>query len=194
MRLPKLNKTEQILLYVLVLATLGSLLYRLAIFPELRRIKTARSQLTFRQELVNMEEREIQQRDALINTVRQLETAMGETRKLLFSRDEAVDFLRALPQLTDQTGGVLTSMNSYEMENLSSTCDVAQDSRRILMAMPVQVAVRGNYGEIIRFLEQLRERRQLITASKIRVRNAGDPAEVNAEFTLNLYVYEYQET
>ena len=61
------------------------------------------------------------------------------------------------------------------------------------MAMPVKVAIRGDYSEVIRFLGQLQAYGQLMTISKIKIAAAYDPSEVDAEFTLNLYVYEDQE-
>jgi Tfp pilus assembly protein PilO len=199
-----LNTREQFIVYAVILLISGFLLYRFVVSPELKHVSAAHFHLDSQQVLLKIKTEEAQHHSILNDRVQQLKTAITETKGLLFSRNEAMDFLRLLPQLISQTGSVLITMEPRDMENLSSGGAVVQGKQEqqvpepeaewSCMRMPVQVAIRGEYSEIIRLLEQLAEREQLVVVSEIDIATAEDcPAEVDSEVMLNLYVYEYQE-
>lgn len=200
-----LNTREQFIIYAIILLISGFLLYRFVVSPELKHVSSAHFHLDSQQALLKIKAEEAQHHSILNDRVQQLKTAITETRGLLFSRNEAMGFLRLLPQLISQTGSVLITMEPRDMENLSSGGAAVQRPKQeqqvpeleagwSCMRMPVQVAIRGEYSEIIRLLEQLAEREQLIVVSEIDIATAEDcPAEVDSEVMLNLYVYEYQE-
>jgi Tfp pilus assembly protein PilO len=184
MKSPNLNRTEQILIFAFILLTFGLLLYKLMIDPELKRIGAARSQLDSRQDLLNMESKGSQHRLPLNARVQELQTEMAAMRELLLSRDEVTDFLRSLSQSTSQTGSALTTIAPHDMDSLLPS------DEGDFITVPVEIAINGDYSEMIRFFEQLQECRQLINISRLNIATARDPAGVDAELTLNLYVYE----
>jgi Tfp pilus assembly protein PilO len=198
------NTREEFLICAVILLASGFLLYRFVVSPELKHIGAARFHLNSEQDLLKVKAEEIEHRSILNDRVQQLKTTMAEAKGIVFSRDEAMDFLRLLPQLITQTGSVLVAMKPRNMKDLppgSAAIQVTEDEKQIpgveagrsFMRMPVQIAIRGRYREIIHFFEQLEERKQLMTVSEINIATAAvDPAEVDAEFTLNLYVREYQ--
>jgi len=199
------NTREQFLICAVILLASGFLLYRFVIFPESKRVGAAHFHLNSQQDLLEMKAEEAQHHSMLSDRVQRLKIAITEARGLLFSRDEAIDFLRSLPQLISQTGSVLVSMEPRDMEHLSSDGATAQGTKkerrvsemqagRSYMRMPVKIAIRGKYSEIIRFFEPLEGREQPITVSEINIATAAaDPTEVDAQLMLNLYVYEDQE-
>ena len=184
MRLPFLNKKRQAFICAVILLASGILLYRFQISPELRRVEKARSQLSLRQDLATVRAKADERRNTLIASVKQLKTEIAATRELLFTRDEAKDFLRTLSLLVRQTGNVLVNIAPENMEELSSP------GEGNFMVLPVEIAINGDYSEVISFFRQLQERRQLISVSELRIATAKKPSEVNSGLKLNLYVYE----
>lgn len=204
MKLPNINKTEQALICVFVFLTFVTVLYRFSIVPELNRVKAARFQLGFQQDLLEMKSAEAQNRNALINSVQKLRAEMAQTRDSLFSKDEATVFLKSLFQLVRQTGNALITITPYDIQAILPADEVKRGSKkkrraeeaeghRSFMTMPVKITISGDYNEVIGFLEQLQEHKQLITVSKLKIATGQDPSMVDAELMLNLYVYENQE-
>lgn len=204
MKLPNINKTEQVLVCVFVSLGLVMVLYRFSIVPELNRIKAARFQLGFQQDLLEMKSAEAQNHDALINNVQKLMTEMAQTRSSLFSKDEATVFLKSLFQLVRQTGNVLITITPYDIQAMPPEGEVKRGSKkkrreekeegdRSFMTMPVKITISGDYSEVVGFLEQLQEHKRLITVSKLKIATGQDPSVVDAELILNLYVYKNQE-
>ncbi len=205
MRSLSLNKTEQVLACIVIFMALVSLLYQFAIIPELGHVRAARFQVNFQQDMLNTKVEEAQYRDALNNRIQKLKAEMAQTRRSLFSSDEARDFLRSLSQLIGQTGSTLTIITPYDMQDIPSKSasvkratgkqqTAAAEGDGSFMTMPVRIAISGDYSEVIRFLEQLQVNRQLATVSKLKIATAQDPSEVSAELMVNLYVYEDEET
>ena len=199
-----LNTTEQVLVCIFIFLALGSLLYRFTIVPELRYVRAARFQFDFQQDLQDAKMATTQYRDALSNKVKGLEVEIAQAKLSLFSRDEARDFQRSLSQLVNQTGSVLMTMIPYNMQDLSPAGAVDQrpgerqqtagvENSMSIMTMPVSIAISGDYGAVVRFLEELQEYRQLMTISELKIATARDPSQVDAELMLKLYVYEDQE-
>jgi len=199
-----LNTRERLLIYAVILLASGFLLYRFVISPELKLMSAARFHSNSQQELLKTKAEEIQHHSVLNDMAQRLRERVTETTRILFSREEAVDFLRLLPQLTSQTGSVLIGIYPRYTENFLTgdtdgnlevkTKTPEEGDVGSYMRMPVQIAIRGRYSEIVRFLEQLEEREQLMTVSEFHIETASEsPAEVNAGFVLNLYVYEHEE-
>jgi len=191
------NTREQFLICAVILLASGFLLYRFVIFPESKRVGAAHFHLNSQQDLLEMKAEEAQHHSMLSDRVQRLKTAITEARGLLFSRDEAIDFLRSLPQLISQTGSVLVSMEPRDMEHPRVRGDgaTAQGTEQEQRVSEIQAG--GSYmrySEIIRFFEPLEGREQPITVSEINIATAAaDPTEVDAQLMLNLYVYEDQE-
>ena len=205
MKLPDLNKREQFLIFITITLAFGFLLYRLLISPGVERVQTARFYLNSQWEIQGVKSAEIQSRGGLDGRLRRLGTAISETREILFSKDEAVDFLRSLPQLIKGTEAVLVTMKPGEMQDpFPDSAGRSRGSRRKkqssetevkkpCMRMPVQIDIRGGYSEIINLFEQLEGHGKLVTVSEIDLETAADsPAEVDATLMLNLYVHKYQ--
>lgn len=205
MKLPDLNKREQVLIFMTIALALGFLLYRLLISPGVERLRTARFYFDSQQDIQGVKSAEIQGRGRLDSRLRQLGTAISETREVLFSKDEAVDFLRSLPQLIKGTEAVLVTMKPGEMQypfaDNASRVRGARKRRQSsetevekpCMRMPVQIDIRGEYSEIINLFEQLEGHGKLVTVSEIDLETAaGSPAEVDATLMLNLYIHKYQ--
>ena len=192
-----LNKTEQAIICFFIFLVLCSLLYQFAIFPELKRARSARFQLDFQQNLLNLETAESQHRDALNDSVQKLKDEIARIHNSLFGEAEARAFLKSIYQLINQTGSALTIMTPHNIQEILSTD--AQNLKKVkgetppFMTMPVKIAIRGDYSAVIRLLEKLRQHSKLMTISKLNIATARNPSEVNAEFTLRLYVYEDQE-
>ena len=184
MKLPNLNRKEQILICAFILLAFGTLLYRLVVFPELRRVDAHRLQLDMQKDLMNMNVQEIQRRNKLDNNIMQLEEAIAAIRDRSFDRDKIANFLKTLPQLVRDTGNVLVSIAPQDMKKPSSP------GKSPYITMPVSVAINGHYSEIIRFLRLLHEYKQLISVGGLKIVTASRPSEVNAQITLDLYVYE----
>ena len=189
MRFTKLKQTEQIPIYALIFLALGLLLYRFLIYPELERIDKAKAQLNFWQDMLETEARESQHRNVLNVSIERFETELTAARQRLFSRDEAIDFLSSLPDLMSRTGNILTTMISHNEINISSDQN-SNSAEQYFSQMPVQIAIRGYYSEIIQFFEQLQSKGQLVTVSSLKMETADNPREVDADFTLNIYIYE----
>ena len=204
MKSASLNKRERLFIFAVILLTFGSILHKLLISPELNHIDAAYFQLDSQQNLLKIRAEKIQYHSILNAKVQKLRMAITEAREVLFSKDEAADFLRLLTQMINNTGNVLITMKPCDMKDLSSNAATVQGSKqekqtseiqneRSYKQMPVEIAIRGKYGDIISFLGELEESKQLITVSEIDIATvAENPAEVDAKFRLNLYVCECQ--
>lgn len=176
--------------------------YSLLISPGWKRINTARFHLNSQRELLEARAGKMQHLDIINAKAQELKTAMAETKERMFSRDEAMDFLKLLNEVIEQTGGVLITMLPYDAKTpLPNAIAIKrseekrgvpeEDVKSIYTQMPVQIATRGEYSEIMSFLERLKKCRQLIDVSDLSITTArGNPAEVDARLTLVLYVYE----
>jgi len=204
MRLPNLNKTEQILICVFVFLILVTVFYRFSIVPGLHRIKAARFQLGFQQDLLEIKSAEAQDRNALINNIQKLKAEMAQTKHYPFSEDEATAFLKSLFQLVRQTGNALIAITPYDIQAMPPADEVARGSKKkrratemegdgAFMTMSANITINGDYSEVVRFLEQLQEHKYLVTVSKLEIATGQVPSNVDAELMLKLYIYENQE-
>jgi len=185
---------------VFTLLAIVALLYRLVIFPGYKCMNTALFHLSSQQDLLQVRAEEMRRFQTLTGKIQKLKASMAETNNVLFSKDEATGFLKLLPGLVNQTGSVLINMLPHDMKDVlldtmaTGNSEQEPDARRSYMHMPVQIAIRGEYDEIVNFLQRLEEREQLIDVSELSIATAvRSPAEVDASFTINLYVYENQE-
>ncbi len=196
-----LNKWEISLVYMLILMISAGLSYRFLISPGWKRMSAARFHLNSQRELLQAKTEKVQRLGTMNDEVQGLKMAMAETRERMFSKDETTDFLELLHQVINQTGGVLITMLPHDTMNPlpKQTTEQMQelqdiDTESVCAQMSIQITIRGEYSEIISFFEQLTACRQLINVSKLNITTAPrKPAEVDARFTLNLYVYENSE-
>ena len=200
-----LNKREQFLIFMAIALISGFLLYRLMISTGVERLRAAHFYLNAQREIQGIKSAEIQSRDRLDGRLRQLGTAISETREVLFSKYEAVDFLRALPQLISSKEAVLVMVKPENMQYpLADDAGRARgtrkkkqssetEARRPCICMPIQIDLKGEYSMIIDLFEQLEGHKKLVTVSEIELETATDsPNELDATLMLNLYIHEYQ--
>lgn len=193
MRLPNLKKSEQIIIFALIMLTFGFLLSRFVIYPEIKRIKSARLQADFWDGMMSMESIATQRYNSLNDKVQQLEVALTQKEQYLFDKDEADEFIRLLPQLATKTDNILTAINLNDTGETPLPEMAVNEAGQSFIPMPTQLSIRGNYSNIIRFFEQLQANKQLMTVNMLNMETAEDLTEVDVELTLNLYVYEHQE-
>lgn len=203
MRLIDLSTREQFLIYTVILLACGALLCTSMIYPGFRQMSAALSLLDSQRGLLKAKAEKADHGRILGDKVQQLKIAVSQTKELLFSRDEATDFLRLLPKLVHQTGNVLVAMKLRDVEDLSSGSGAAEiprqerqtpeEAQRFCIRMPVQMSIRGKYDQVIQLFEQLDGCKKLITVSEINIAAVEDPTEVGAELTLNLHICEYHE-
>ena len=166
-------------------------------------MKTAHFYSDAQKELLKIREDTERHRNTLENQVQHLRMSASETGGVLFSKQEAIEFLRILPQMINQTGNALVSMSPGEMQSLLLVEGVLQKPKKesidtesgiSCIFMPVQVTIRGNYIEVTDFFEQLEGHDRMLTISEIYLENtAENPASVDARIILNLYICERDE-
>ncbi len=182
------------LIYVIAFLISGALLYKFVVSPELERYRMVRSEFNSQQQ-VSL--RKLNQRDALFSEYQRLRTKADSAQKLLFSRDEAENFLQMLPKLSKQTRNILTSIVPKDSRSVSpqkpkDAKDSQQDAELSLTLaeieeMPVEVTIRGGYSEIISLFETLESFKQLMAISEVGVTTAREENnKVDTKFLLNL--------
>ncbi|MGQ9608149.1 MAG: type 4a pilus biogenesis protein PilO [bacterium] len=178
-----------ILIYLIAFSISGYLSYRFILSPHLDELKKVRLQYNEEKAKLESDVERARELAKITFNVQRLEQELYEINGRLFAENEALTFMRMLPDITKQTENNLMSIVPSDSRVIQTKSNKEPNDNNIpsYKLKPIDIVIIGDYTDITRFFEQIEGLNRYITISSVNMSSSGDDAsKINVKMELNL--------